>query len=85
MTVRGTSPLPVVIGHDPRLQGLGCAGVHQGAAPLVLPIVTGVSDVYYVITAHPQTGHVAMRVQVQVDAHVEGVSTVEGRRRELGT
>lgn len=77
---KGLLGKPVVIGHGPCLQGLGCVWVHQGTAPVVFPIVPCVGDMYNVITGHTQTRWVTMRLYVEIDTHIEGVSTHESRR-----
>lgn len=76
--------VPVVVGHDSRLLGLGCAQVHKGAAPVVFPVVPRVCDVDDVIAGHAQRWRVAVRLDVEIDANVEGVGTAEVRRGELG-
>lgn len=39
---------------------------------------------YNVITGHTQRRQVTVRLHVEIDAHIEGVSTRKGRRRQLG-
>lgn len=68
---------PVVVGHGPCLQGLGCVLVHQGTAPVVFPIVPCVSDMNYVIARHTKRRRVTVRLNVEIDTHIEGVSTHE--------
>lgn len=43
---------PIIVGHGPCLQGLGCVLVHQRATPVVFSFVPGVSDVDDVVTGH---------------------------------
>lgn len=66
---------PVVVGHGPRLQGLGRVLVHHRTAPVVLPIVPGVGDVDDGVTGHTQRLRLIVRLYVEIDPHVEGVRT----------
>lgn len=75
---------PVVVWHGPCLQGLGSVSVHQGTAPVVFPVVPCVSYVYNVITGHTQRRRVTAWLDVEIDTHIEGVSTREIKWRELG-
>lgn len=74
---------PVVVGHGSRLQGLGCVPVHQGTAPVVLPVVPRVGHVDDVVTGHAERRRVAVRLHVEVNAHVEGVCTLEAGHLQL--
>ena len=76
--------VPVVVGHGPCLQGLGCAWIHQGTVPIILLIVSCVSDVYDIITGHTQRRRVPVRLHVEIDPYVEGVDAFKRRRGELG-
>lgn len=66
---------PVVVGHGPRLQGLGRLLVHQRTAPVVFPIVPGVRDVDDVVTGHTQRWWLTVRLYVEINPHIEGVRT----------
>ena len=72
---KGLINVPVVVGHGSCLQGLGCEWVHQGTAPLVFSIVPCVCDVNNVITGHTKRRRVTVRLHVEIDTHIEGVST----------
>lgn len=74
------SNLPVVVGHSPCLQGLGCVWVHQRTAPVVFSIVPCVCDMNNVVTGHTQRRRVTMRLNIEIDTNIEGVSTHKSRR-----
>lgn len=67
--------IPVVVGHGSCLQMLGCAWVHQGAAPLVFSIVPCICDMYNVITRNTQRRGVTMRLHAEINTHIERVGT----------
>lgn len=80
---KGRLGQPVVVGHGSRLQGLCRVPVHQGTAPVVLPVVPRVRHVHDVVAGHAEGRRVAVRLHVQVDAHVEGVGARKVGRLQL--
>lgn len=75
---------PVVVGHRSCLQGLCCLLVHQRTMPVISPIVPCVCDMHNVITGHTQRWRVTVRLYVEINTHIEGVSTHKIRHWELG-
>lgn len=68
---------PIIVGHGPCLQGLGCVLVHQRAPPVVFSFVPGVGDVDDVVTGHTQRWWLTVRLYVEINPHIEGVRTHE--------
>lgn len=81
--VKGWISVPVVVGHGSCLQRLGGAWVYQRTVPVIVPIVPCVCDMYDVITGNTHRWRFSARLHVEIDAHVEGVSTSKQRRSKL--
>lgn len=62
---------------------LGCARIHQGAAPLVFSIVPCICDMYNVITRNTQRWRVTMRLHAEINTHIERVGTQKSWRWNL--